>query len=72
MKFLNASFIKFLCCQQSGIIVLGRRLEWKNFEVTVTDRKSIVVRDVTNDVKESLGNALILSVFYLCCTVFVY
>ena len=36
--------------------VIERRLEWKNFEVTVTDRKSIVVRDVTNDVKESLGN----------------
>ena len=35
--------------------VIERRLEWKNFEVTVTDRKSIVVRDVTNDVKESLG-----------------
>ena len=33
-----------------------RRLEWKNFEVTVTDRKSILVRDVMNDVKESLGN----------------
>ena len=36
--------------------VIERRLEWKNFEVTVTDRKSIIVRDVTNDIKESLGN----------------
>lgn len=34
--------------------VIERRLEWKNFEVTVTDRKSILVRDVMNDVKESL------------------
>ena len=37
-------------------VSFGRRLEWKNFEVTVTDRKSILVRDVMNDVKESLGN----------------
>ena len=37
-------------------VFFGRRLEWKNFEVTVTDRKSILVRDVMNDVKESLGN----------------
>lgn len=32
-----------------------RRLEWKNFEVTVTERKSIKVRDVINDTKETLG-----------------
>ena len=37
-------------------VSFDRRLEWKNFEVTVTDRKSILVRDVMNDVKESLGN----------------
>ena len=36
--------------------VIERRLEWKNFEVTVTDKKSILVRDVTNNIKESLGN----------------
>ena len=35
--------------------VIERRLEWKNFEVTVTDKKSILVRDVTNDIKEPLG-----------------
>lgn len=34
--------------------VIERRLEWKNFEVTVTDKKSILVRDVTNNIKESL------------------
>ena len=44
--------------------VIERRLEWKNFEVTVTDQKSILVRDVTNDVKETLGNNLPLSTQY--------
>ncbi|KAK3738527.1 hypothetical protein QZH41_012034, partial [Actinostola sp. cb2023] len=34
--------------------VIERRLEWKNFEVTVTERKSIKVRDVMNDTKETL------------------
>ena len=45
------------------MFVFDRRLEWKNFEVTVTDRKSIVVRDVTNDVKESLGNTFRCQLF---------
>ncbi|XP_032237699.1 intraflagellar transport protein 80 homolog isoform X2 [Nematostella vectensis] len=34
--------------------VIERRLEWKNFEMTVTERKSINVRDVVNDSKDTL------------------
>ncbi len=51
--------------------VLRRRLEWKSFEVTVTDRKSIVVRDVINDVKESLGNCFqfFFQMHNLCCNI---
>ena len=31
-----------------------RRLEWKNFEVTVSDKKTIHVRNVSNDAKDKL------------------
>ncbi len=31
-----------------------RRLEWKNFEVVITDRKTIEVKNVSNDAKEKL------------------
>lgn len=34
--------------------VIEKRLEWKNFEATVRGRKTIVVRNVSNDVVESL------------------
>lgn len=34
--------------------VIERRLEWKNYEVVVTGRKVIQVRDVINDAKEKL------------------
>ena len=34
--------------------VIERRLEWKNFEVTVTEQKHIKVRDVITDAKENL------------------
>ena len=31
-----------------------RRLEWKNFEIVVSGRKTINVRNVVNDAKEKL------------------
>ncbi|EDV28474.1 uncharacterized protein TRIADDRAFT_49567 [Trichoplax adhaerens] len=34
--------------------VVERRLEWKNFEITITDSKTINVNDVSNDSKEIL------------------
>ncbi|KAI8515118.1 Intraflagellar transport protein 80 [Branchiostoma belcheri] len=34
--------------------VIERRLEWKNYEVTVADRKSIQVRNVMDDAREKL------------------
>ncbi|XP_078612464.1 intraflagellar transport protein 80 homolog isoform X2 [Branchiostoma floridae x Branchiostoma japonicum] len=34
--------------------VIERRLEWKNYEATVTDRKSIQVRNVMDDAREKL------------------
>ncbi|XP_019645032.1 PREDICTED: intraflagellar transport protein 80 homolog [Branchiostoma belcheri] len=34
--------------------VIERRLEWKNYEVTVADRKSIQVRNVMDDSREKL------------------
>lgn len=34
--------------------VIERRLEWKSFEATVKGRKTIVVRNVTNDITENL------------------
>ncbi|XP_033637607.1 intraflagellar transport protein 80 homolog [Asterias rubens] len=34
--------------------VIERRLEWKNFEVVVVSKKTIHVRNVTNDAKEKL------------------
>lgn len=43
------------------VYLCPRRLEWKNFEVTVIERKSIVVRDVMNDSKETLGMVLCIS-----------
>jgi hypothetical protein len=32
-----------------------RRLEWKNLELTISQRKTILVKDVSSDAKESLG-----------------
>ena len=36
------------------LFLLSRRLEWKNFEVVVVSKKTIHVRNVTNDAKEKL------------------
>ena len=33
---------------------LNRRLEWKNFEVVITGRKTIEVKNVANEAKEKL------------------
>lgn len=41
-------------------ILIYRRLQWKNFEVLVTERKSIDVRDVLHEVQETLGGLLII------------
>lgn len=35
-------------------IVVARRLEWKNFEVVMTGRKTIEVRNVQNEAREKL------------------
>lgn len=34
--------------------IVGRRLEWKNLELTISQRKTILVKDVSSDAKENL------------------
>ena len=43
-----------------------RRLEWKNFEITITDSKTINVNDVNNESKETLGNGNSHYISHLC------
>lgn len=44
----------FCCDKTITIALLFRRLEWKNYEVVVSDQKVIRVRNVTNDAKDNL------------------
>ena len=44
-----------------------RRLEWKNLELTISQRKTILVKDVSTDAKESLGKMLKKSYVYRTC-----
>ncbi|XP_046852298.1 intraflagellar transport protein 80 homolog [Xenia sp. Carnegie-2017] len=44
-------------CANSQVLfahIVGRRLEWKNLELTISQRKTILVKDVSIDAKESL------------------
>ena len=36
------------------LLMYSRRLEWKNFEVVITGRKTIEVKNVANEAKEKL------------------
>ena len=38
-----------------NVSLFFRRIEWKNFEATVTEQKHIKVRDVITEAKENLG-----------------
>ena len=48
--FLIQNQVVIIMCSFS----LNRRLEWKNFEVVITGRKTIEVKNVANEAKEKL------------------